>query len=119
MNYYLTRLSGKVASVHLPGDAGQTDGPFSVPDDWGMFSTKGNKRVSELAAKFVEGLACRLTPSYAARAFFKAHAKLALTKSMAEASDTAVRDAVWGFALRFKDLFGGEELLNGLWEETW
>lgn len=75
-----------------------------VPEEWGMYTTRGNRRIANLAQEFITRLANGVEPLTAARCFCQSFARLYKTKTMAEASDTDVRDQVWSFLERFSPL---------------
>lgn len=82
-----------------------TEVELTVPTQWGMFSDKGNKRISQIAQKAYDSIASlcaggRPYPS-AVRVvlleFLMEWVKLWRTKTYGEASDTDVREQVGNF----------------------
>jgi hypothetical protein len=118
MFYYLSfGGSGRVTGVHLQSKAaGTTTACVEVPLQWAMYTTKGNARIETLACDFVTNLAKKLAPQVAVRRFFQKFARLCKTRTMGEASDTAVRESVLSFARKFADLTG-HEYLETAWDQ--
>ena len=71
----------------------------NVPTNWGMFSTAGNKRISNLATKFMKMVTIKnydeLIPD--ANKFLIAYRAMDQKKSYSEASDTEVRECIWNW----------------------
>jgi len=94
---------------------------LEVPKKWAMFTAQGNSRMRTKALKLVKKLEVSELYSDKVKAFewyFKAYYNACLSKSkvMSEASDTAVRETVWCFALKAGQTVGvSEDTLDDLW----
>lgn len=127
MEYYLSYGWGdkrcrKVRGVHTDKFTAVTETANAMtkhetPREWGMFTSAGNRSISCKADRLVADLANYVRRPDAFRRFFRSFKKLYGTKTMGEAGDTAVREIVLGFAMRFKDLVGGEDKVYALWDE--
>ena len=90
---------------------------IAASHNFGMFSANGNRRIHTLAIRlldrlaaihahafgknyYVEGRGPRTAEMEAYKSFFVAWRKMSRSKSYREATDTAVREAVWVFALK-------------------
>ena len=93
----------------------------TVPSHWGMYTSAGNKSIMKKAQKLVnriEGEKKYTKKLDLFGAFFKGWRKLQNTKNMSEASDTDVREQVWGFAcIVAKAVNVDEESLDKIWDE--
>jgi hypothetical protein len=95
----------------------------TVPSEWGMFSSAGNrslkKKAEGLVAK-IEKADSRSKMASAFLAYFKAWRRMADTKTMSEAGDTAVRESVWCFACNVGMAVGFDSYrLDEIWEESY
>ena len=96
---------------------------ISAKRNWGMFTAAGNRRITTLAAKFLEeaeaakGLAAFAT---CGEKFLKKYRAMSSYNSYREASDTAVREAVWSFFGEVGKAKGYEyDTLDTIWEEAY
>jgi hypothetical protein len=98
---------------------------LNIQKDWGLFSPQANQAFYRKAQSLVK----KLEKATASRAnhlkilnifmvYFKSYQRSC--KSYDEASDTAVREEVWGFALSMAKLNGvSYDELDKLWEERY
>jgi len=97
---------------------------LSVPSRWAMFTAQGNNRMKKKAESLVGKLEKAESYSDKVKAFeqyFKAYRRAcrSTSKTMAEASDTAVRETVWFFALQAGQAVGvSEGTLDDLWDSA-
>lgn len=90
---------------------------FSVPTDWEMFTSAGNRSLTKKAEGFIKRLA-EGKPRRAFEMFFRGYAKMGDSASYGEAMDTAVRECVYCFAKEFATILDwGEMEMEKLWEE--
>jgi hypothetical protein len=91
------------------------------PNDWGMFTTKGNNSLRRKAERLImdmesaNGQISKEVKVFAK--FFRSWRKMSNTKTMGEASDTAVREMVWDFALQVARNHGIDSAtLDNVWD---
>lgn len=69
-------------------------------NDWGMFTSTGNKSITQKAKNLIKKLETIRDGSEkkkALLAFLRSYRRMSRTKAMSESSDTAVRECVWDF----------------------
>ena len=91
-----------------------------IPSDWGMFSGDGNRSLTAKAEGLIKKLEKAISPSQvdnALKAYLRSYRRMSSTKTMSEASDTAVREGVWGFFLKVCYSYGlSHTEADNLWE---
>ena len=93
----------------------------TIPDHWGMFTSKGNKRITTLATRLYNAIDNPdLSIGKKVDALHKFHAdweKMSQYESYGEASDTAVRECVGAFHDEMADQIGidGDDLWDNFW----
>lgn len=71
---------------------------YDVSKHWAMFTSEGNRRIRGYAQTLVRQINQGRDADDAARSFITKWVRLSYNKKFGEASDTAVREAVLGFA---------------------
>ena len=91
-----------------------------VPEEWGMYSKAGNKRMKKLAEELVaaaEKAEYGLQRLKAFSDYYAKWVKVSNTKTYGEAGDTDVREGVWGFSVEVGKAIGIERnVLGTLWD---
>jgi hypothetical protein len=126
MHYFVSfNHAGRVNGIHAnEEDARKAHTDYNsnvkrraVPTDWEMFTAKGNKRVTQLAEQLFVDLLNKKKPEDALTSFCEKFRKLYNTKTMGEAGDTAVREAVYDFVHKFSFMFDfGADSVDRIWE---
>jgi hypothetical protein len=92
-------------------------------DEWGMFTTAGNKRLQTLAQRLIDDV--QTTDNFMARLkmfekFIMAWRRMDRYKSYSEASDTDVRERVWSHCTYVARALGiNIDTIDDLWEHTY
>ena len=98
-----------------------TDQPITVPENWGMFTNAGNKKLTTLAQKFLDKAnkaheaGSTLDFVKAALEYLRTYRGLEKYKTYSEAGDTDVRECVWDFFGKVCDAVGMDG--DSLWEQ--
>jgi len=108
----------------------ETKHELRVPSKWGMFTPRGNKRITKIATEAKERIEKLCAESRFNRAskpdvrselvrMVKKYIRLHGTKTYPESSDTAVRNAVASFVERLAEASGAYDSFDahGLWYE--
>ena len=88
-----------------------------VPKDWEMYSSAGNKKITNIAQKLFNSLeADESYKNYVKQvtSFVKAYTKLSSFKTYSEASDTMVRELVYDFLEKVEQCLG-YNTLQDIW----
>ena len=97
---------------------------LTAPEEWGMFTSKGNKSLQKKAQTLLDKLdktshgEAEKQISYLLQ-FLRAYHKMGYTETMGEASDTAVRECVWIFFERACEAIGLGSSADDLWEKAY
>lgn len=87
---------------------------------WGMFSSKGNKSITDKALVLINKLEKAKTTTQkvnALTAFLRSYRRMGSTKTMGETSDTEVRECIWDFFEKACNAIGfGSNTADELWE---
>ena len=111
----------KRVQVPIQNQCVQTE--VRIPDHWGMYTPAGNKSIKKKAEKLVKeiqevtGISDKLAVF---KKYFKGWRSLHRTKTMAESSDTEVRECVWCFAEQVaKAVDVDSSSLDKVWDEVY
>ena len=94
-----------------------------IPVGWGMYSTAGNRSLNKKAQILMEDLRTGagdiVLETKALSKYIRSYRRLNNTKTMAESSDTAVREQVWSFAQQAGSAIGwSQDAVDNIWERS-
>jgi len=98
------------------------DVPFTelAEHNWGMFTIAGEKSITNKSLVLIKKLekAKNLSQKInALTAYLRSYRRMGRTKTMGEASDTAVRESVWWFFENISEAVGiGRSTADEIWE---
>jgi uncharacterized membrane-anchored protein YjiN (DUF445 family) len=95
---------------------------LKAPSDWDMYTKAGDKSLQKKAQLLINKIENSKTEKQihnAIAAFIKSYRRMSKSKTMSEASDTAVRECVFSFLEKVARCTGIDiELLETIWYEN-